>query len=576
MVLVQLRSIFLTVSIVVSSNLTANGAEHSNYNVEKLTRFAADAKTTTSITDYQRVEDFFEFVDLKIPSKLLKIKSPAVWPDKERKIVQKSMARVFELAPGLFSLAGWKRKVRVYLSHDSDSQYHAYMCSGDLVISNKFFAENAEYQLRTIMHEFVHLADQGGAIEYSESWTSLAMPILSRSNFTEQFLNKTERSTYQRQLRQKLSWPNLYASIDLREALAEYCTLAILDDTFRYDPRFDDLLRKLVSPSDSDIRWSYWMRTANESFSNSDHDRVLDCLAHSRLENDVPVKQEYYSGCSLMLKKKLSAAFDEFAKAIEKFSRLGLTCSVTEVREAVYLSSEICCTQKDYLGAKSLLSEILSYNPWDSEALRLRSWCNEKLDLYGLALQDLYRARTANFERPPFSRYLRENNSYALRIINRFVEAGGIPRCYFFRAQLLQQMAESCDEKQRELLLRTALRDLKTLSDAEVIDFDTSVIRGKIANLYVDLNKLEDASNFVTKPLEADSKSKSLESLIATIRILEIQGENLEAKTRYLEAKHKLNQTKLSGPLEHSKPFEVDLKILNDVNDDYSLTETSK
>lgn len=267
----------------------------------------------------------------------------------------------------------------------------AHECS--IVLSDRFFRCNQ--QAHGLIHELVHIADSGDRTAFSKEWATFALPEISKIRKMVAPMNRRQIASYQRNFRKQGEWPSLYATVNLREALAEYMSEYVMGTEFAVKPEFITKIgAPFLSPTDNDLKWLSSVQSGMALMGRKDYKNAI-----SRFDQAIelvpwsPVPYLFVAHCSAHAGKDFARSDKSIGKAIACFDEAGIPPQEPDTKLLVPLRASVLAEQGDFTAALKLLDQVLLESPDYREALALRSWCRYQRGLLWQAADDYYLAK---------------------------------------------------------------------------------------------------------------------------------------------------------------------------------------
>jgi len=241
----------------------------------------------------------------------------------------------------------------------------------------------------------VHIADSGDRTAFSKEWATFALPEISKIRKTVGLMNRRQIASYQKNFRRQGEWPSLYATVNLREALAEYMSEYVMGTDFVVKPEFITKIgAPFLSPTENDLKWLYSVQFGMALMGRKDYENAI-----SRFDEAIelvpwsPVPYLFVAHCSAHAGKDFARSDKSIGKAIVCFDEAGIPPQEPDTKLLVPLRASVLAEQGDFTGALKLLDQVLLESPDYREALALRSWCRYQRGLLSLAADDYYLAK---------------------------------------------------------------------------------------------------------------------------------------------------------------------------------------
>lgn len=496
----------------------------SHENISEGTKVAGSAK---SIKNSVLVADYVDFYGLKESLDGPPISRGIIrsWSTREEGIVREIFEKICNEVPGLLQGAGYKQKI--VLVRVANSSIIASANSNRIVIGDLFFKDTiTERRFHYIFHELVHVCDTGCVISYSPQWTGFALEKTKTIRRIAALLTTSGRAEFNNYLKTHETLPNIYASENLREALAEYVSTGFENKNYQFNP---DFIKHIVSPtyaeSETHLRL---VKAINLSWSGDANLAIEFCKAAKSYNPGTPVVD-----CLLAYNLSRLGRLQECIAACEiadkKFLALGIDSREFWCRENLQLLGNTLLKLKEPLRARQIFSQILIYAPNDSEALMSRSRCSELLKLWSSASQDRYRASGYLMQCSALT-LISEDPMLAQAFLKKFA-------CNFskdiarFRPSLLVLSANTTRDRNLRLSnLKDAVLEYKAILEQDSYR-DVSLLV-KLVWLNLELDDACQARKYLNLTLEL--QPSFIPAQIAEIAVLEREKKKAEAYSRYL------------------------------------------
>lgn len=349
-------------------------------------------KHTKSIDDYIYMLDR----ESKIPPWSGEKLAPKPWALEEVNEIRPLLVDILRKYPGLFELAASNGKVKIYrcLVPPGDSKFAIAVSSLDsLFLPNAFFHESRRKKYKYLVHEMVHLADWGGRLAYSNEWVSFANPVASKMRLQLKLGDfNTWNQLYESVTKEERSWPSIYGSTNLREALAEFFAEFAANERFPEGvrPSYDKFAQKLIQPSEQDIQWSKHFKQAMVLVMEKNHLSAIQELEQC-ISIDPAAPYPYHF---LIMEADKSENWTKYSIAAKEGLKVYQSAGVPineGGRASVTMNCARVTAQCGRLGeAINLLDTILDADPGNEFALESRASIHEYLGHFGQSLDDTY------------------------------------------------------------------------------------------------------------------------------------------------------------------------------------------
>lgn len=261
-----------------------------------------------------------------------------------------------------------------------------------IALSDRFF--RCDQQGHGFVHELVHLADLGGRTAFSKEWAAFALPEITKIRKKTRLMSYKQMANYQKELRSGGQWPSLYASVNLREALAEYLGEYVIGTGFVATPEFVQKVGvPFLNPSKDEIDWLSNFRTAMLAMGAHEYTEAVSKFQNSiKVAPWCPMPYLYTAHCMVHGDKDYTLADNMIGKAISCFDAAGIPALEPDTKLLVPLRAAVLAEKHDYNAAVRLLDQLLTDTPNNREALILRSWCQFYRGLFSQSASDYYLA----------------------------------------------------------------------------------------------------------------------------------------------------------------------------------------
>lgn len=267
----------------------------------------------------------------------------------------------------------------------------AHECS--IVLSDRFF--RCDQQAHGLIHELVHIADSGDRTAFSKEWAAFALPEISTIRKKTRLMSYKQMAGYQNDFRNSGEWPSLYATVNMREALAEYVSEYVMGTEFSLKPEFITKIgAPFLSPGESELKWLRSVQFGMVFMGRKDYATAIPRFEEAiELAPWSPMPYLFVAHCSVHSDKDYSKSDKMIGKAIACFDAAGIPPQEPDTKLLVPLRASVLAEQGDYTTAIKLLDQVLLESPNYREALVLRSWCRYHRGNLSQSAQDYYLAK---------------------------------------------------------------------------------------------------------------------------------------------------------------------------------------
>ncbi len=212
---------------------------------------------------------------------------------------------------------------------------------GFIIFTDTFFA--AKNQAHALIHELVHVADCGNRIAYSPEWVKFAQPTICTLRLREQLLTQKGWFWYNTDIQKRNIWPGLYASENLKEALAEYFTAYEEGSEFPIAPVFKETIaHHLIAPTEEELAWRDVMTQATVHFKSQQFEDAMTLFLQAQKIDPSPPTLDYYlAECLTHRVNGPVLALPSISDAVDKLSQLGVAVDEPMLHVALLLKSNI-------------------------------------------------------------------------------------------------------------------------------------------------------------------------------------------------------------------------------------------
>jgi tetratricopeptide (TPR) repeat protein len=523
-------------------------------------------RTPKSIQDHPNInlstsaspclDDYFEFVDsVHTDVSGGDGEKTRAWTEPEKMCVRKTLRFVFSRLPGLVVHAASGRKIallRASKIHAHSNVYGSFNAPAatlpeGLIFSERYFTSvESDRLLEGVIHELVHCADFAGQIEFSKEWVAFANPTISEVRWRSQL---SHPQLYSGTFAER-KWVSKYGTTNLREALAEYYSHAVLGlDTgyFHVSPAFEQFAKRLACPSKEELQFENHFKNARVFTQAKMHDEAIRELEQARqLFAHCPsvyafLASNYYS--KAQYRDCLNAAEQAFAQ----FGRVGIFANEPNFLFLCGVKAQALeCTGK-YKEAISILDKLLLSEPSPTHRAHdhyLRGLCYEKLGMLSEAASDYYDQKYGRKGTMDFRGLCDDHGAVLATIDQRLGADSTRADAYEMRARYEEYVGDmEKDPEAKKRHYRLALTDL--LAARGCFDAKPNHVLICIGKLYLKLDNFAEAKLAYERARTLDTKD--LETRIFNLKLLQLRGRYLESHRQFASI---LSQLKCDYPIE--------------------------
>lgn len=242
-----------------------------------------------------------------------------------------------------------------------------------VTLGDRFFKKNSKNQLRTLIHEFLHIMDEGGIFSYRDDWIAFAAPFILESPNFESLTVGPDRLYRDRNI------PGCSAVLSLGETLAEFGSAALLNEDFDDRNRVDKFFRSTILAKEPESFIRYYRKGVN-SFVNSDYKTALSQLDSAVLLSNGNPGPIYFQALCFWKLKDFGKALNASLNFSQKMSGVRANVTPIDQRDLSMLKMRTLCQAKLGLINDSLatIEEITNKQPSNSFAQRLKKILQNK------------------------------------------------------------------------------------------------------------------------------------------------------------------------------------------------------
>ncbi|MDX1988203.1 MAG: hypothetical protein SFV17_16075 [Candidatus Obscuribacter sp.] len=305
--------------------------------------------------------------------------------DAEKETLARRLKAIYDKCPQLLMVCSSGNTID--LCKVKHAGFVASSSGGKLLISERFFdGDHKTQQEHELMHELVHLADSACTTAYSREWANFILPRIKAINKIRLLMDGESTRKFEIYLQEQDVLPSLYASVNLREALAEFFCAHFEGKKFQHSKQ---IVLQVVSSDTASLESRAIARSAIQASWSHNYQKAIDLC---KLVKGLHPTLAYLIGINESKQGHTQIALEAFTSASSLFESLGIDCNEDWFRMCQYEKSKIHIERGEIDRALGSLASILRELPNDRKSLVYSSQCAEVLGQWSYSLRSKYAA----------------------------------------------------------------------------------------------------------------------------------------------------------------------------------------